>query len=232
MHTFWIGTANWSIEFGVTSDGDRGMFDNTTASSHTTNNAIICADASKNVIIKTDNAFKVVGADGYAYLEAPIEFGGYTSLGYGSYKNGKNTNIYGSPVNINIDGTMRAFGQNKVLWSGASYMNESQTANLSEAVSKQPNGIVLIWGQYKDGTAGNCDYNCVFVPKYQVATHAGAGVAAMMTTATGATLGAKYVYVHDTKVVGYSTNDFGATDIASGIKRTNTYFVLRHIVGV
>ena len=33
----------------------------------------------------------------------------------------------------------------KVLWSGAWYMNGSQTANLSEKVSEQPNGIVLVF---------------------------------------------------------------------------------------
>ena len=61
-------------------------------------------------------------------------------------------------------------GAQKVLWSGGHYMNEYQTATLSESISSQNNGIVLVFSAY-DNEAQNYDFVTYFVPKYHVSAH-------------------------------------------------------------
>lgn len=174
------------------------------------------------------------GENNYAYLEAPNVNGG-TTLGYGSYKHGNNTSIYGKNVYINsTDAGLsgRAYGVNKVLWTGEWFMTSGHTATLSEAVSAQPHGIVLIWSGYASDKAQNYNYNFVFVPKHYVKIASGYGVACYLTDGSLSLVGNKYVYVHDTKVVGNDNNNVDGTNSTSGITKTNTRYVLRYVIGV
>ena len=119
-------------------------------------------------------------------------------------------------------------GNNKVLWNGAWYMAADHTATLNEAISKQQNGIVLIWSVYANGTAQDYNFYFTFVPKYFVSAKAGRGV-------YSATIGqdvhvSKYVYINDTTIVGYSGNN--SNDTVHGVTLQNNSYVLRYVIGV
>ena len=45
-------------------------------------------------------------------------------------------------------------------------MNENQSITLSEKISQQPTGIVIIWSAYRDGQARDFHWYFQFVPKF------------------------------------------------------------------
>lgn len=119
-----------------------------------------------------------------------------------------------------------------LLWSGVYYMSASQVAKLSEPVSKQRSGIVLVFSRYSSGEAQNYHFSTHFVPKYQVKQHAGCGHNFLMTTdGTFSAFAAKYLYLHDTEIVGNANNEATGTGTC-GITYTNNGFVLRYVIGV
>ena len=123
-------------------------------------------------------------------------------------------------------------GAGKVLWSGQYYMTANQTATLSEKVSEQPNGIVLVFSRYVDGVAENYAFNSFFVPKILIDTHHGVGhTFTMNSSAIFGVLGAKYLYLHDTEIVGNADNNKSGT-ASSGITYNNAGYVLRYVIGV
>ena len=121
---------------------------------------------------------------------------------------------------------------NKILWSGSYYMNDTQTATLSESVSSQPNGIVLVWSYYVDGAADNSNFRPFFIPKQFVTSHNGKGIAMFLTNSGLTVAASKYVYVFDTKLTGHSNNGAAAAAKASGVTSTPRQFVLRYVIGV
>lgn len=120
---------------------------------------------------------------------------------------------------------------NKHLWSGANYMNAAQSITLSEAVSAQVNGIVLVWSYYESGAAKDFNFQCHFVPKWLVKNYAGKGSDYALANHTGNVLGHKYLYISDTTITGNDYNDDG-TVAGSRATYTNTAFVLRAVIGV
>lgn len=128
--------------------------------------------------------------------------------------------------NMYVNG--RQYGVNKVLWSGAWYMNASQTATLSEAVSAQPNGIVLVFSRYQDGVEQNWGFESFFVPKQLVATHPAQG--SYFSSNQNGRPWSKYIYISDTTLKGNNdnTND-GEFD---GRYLFSDYCVLRYVIGV
>lgn len=120
---------------------------------------------------------------------------------------------------------------NKNLWSGANYMNASQSITLSEAISAQVNGIVLVWSYYTNGAAANYNYHFQFIPKWFAINCAGCGVDLFLSNQTGNVMAHKYVYISDTKITGNDYNDDG-TVTGSAVIYHNNYFVLRSVVGV
>lgn len=125
---------------------------------------------------------------------------------------------------------------NQILWDPGEgkgyYMVASHTVTLSQKVSEQKNGIVLVWQGYSDGTVQTYDFNFEFIPKWQVSVNSSRGVSCFLTNSTGAKIGTKYVYVHDDKIVGNNANGNAATNRASGITTTNNYWVLTKVLGV
>lgn len=166
------------------------------------------------------------------------------SIGYGSYyANEGQTDIYGKEVTFNSKNGIfmtspsaglsgRAYGVNKVLWSGGWYMNASQTATLSESASAQPHGIVLVWCKYEVST-GKCDENsslsAFFIPKYLLSS-AQKSFDMVMSSGKFAVPSCKSVFVYNTKVVGTAHNEASGT--ASGITYNNQKKVLRYVLGV
>lgn len=123
-------------------------------------------------------------------------------------------------------------GAGKVLWSGVYYMTAGQTATLSEKVSEQPNGIVLVFSRYVDGVAENYAFNSFFVPKILIDSHHGVGhTFTMNSSAIFGVMGAKYLYLHDTEIVGNADNNKSGT-ASSGITYNNAGYVLRYVIGV
>lgn len=110
-----------------------------------------------------------------------------------------------------------------ILWSGAWFMNVNQTANLTQAVTSQPSGIVLAWSRYSGGTAHNDSWNFQFVPKSHVVIAQGTGIYLNATTTT-ASSGEykKYVYVSNNHITGNNNNDTAP----------NNSSVLRYVAGV
>jgi hypothetical protein len=119
----------------------------------------------------------------------------------------------------------------QLLSSPGMYMSGSHTVELFEPVSKQRSGIVLAWSAYVNGEAGNYDWFYHFIPKYHIKAHSGAGVTTgIICSSTGGNIGKKYVYIHDDKIVGNDNNQGTAT--INGITFNNSYWILRHIIGV
>ena len=162
-----------------------------------------------------------------------------TIIGWGGYNNSiGTTNMYGTSIKLNsnngvfVDGIQIA--TNKVLWSGAYYMMDSQTCTLTEAVSSQANGIVLVWSWYDTSNSEpvNQNFHHQFIPKYPVSTHSGKGSTIFLTGATATTAAVKYFYVSDTTVTGYAGNNAEAFTSDSGIVLNPKKFVLRYVIGV
>jgi hypothetical protein len=119
----------------------------------------------------------------------------------------------------------------KVLWSGTWYMTAAHIANLSEKISEQVNGIVLVFSRIGDGVAQNDNFASFFVPKYVVAQHPGLGMNFFMAHSSFEYVGAKYLYITDTQVKGHANNSLIGTGV-SGIKFENNRFILRYVLGV
>lgn len=121
-------------------------------------------------------------------------------------------------------------GGGKILWTGGYYMTETHTISLSEQVSKQPNGIVLVFSEFSDGTARNQTWSSHLVHKSLIASHSGTGNVFWMTTSNGAYMATKYLYIRDDGITGHANN--GLTFTNSGVTLTNNRFVLRYVIGV
>lgn len=118
-----------------------------------------------------------------------------------------------------------------VLWSGGYYMGSAQTANLSQSVTSQKNGIVLCWSAYANGQSQNYNWNFIFIPKQFVTTAGeGNGVSSFLTGSSLDAIGYKYVYVGDNSITGHDFNDDAGTK--SGITYNNRLYVLRYVIGV
>lgn len=132
---------------------------------------------------------------------------------------------------LNPAASAKVYHEQKILWSGVYYMTDTQTAELSEPVSDQPNGIVLVFSRYTNGAAQNTNFKLFFVPKCFVSAWNGYGCAFNMFDTVFDVACSKYVYIHDTKIVGNANNDSTGTG-DSGIKFANNQYVLRFVYGV
>ena len=108
-----------------------------------------------------------------------------------------------------------------VLWSGVYYMSAGQTVNLSQTISSQKTGIVLIFGAYSNGTAQHYNHTCYFIPKTFINYWEGDGVMIPMGGDEGVS-GSKYVYVSDNKITGNAKNE----------TTNNKKWVLTQVIGV
>ena len=122
---------------------------------------------------------------------------------------------------------------NTLLASLGWYMNDTQTVELSQPISNQNNGIVLVFSRYSGGVE-NDNFNTFFVSKKEVELRAGAGhTFTMFRSASNPFKEAcvKYLYITDTTISGHSANDDTGTGDC-GITFNNRAFVLRYVIGV
>lgn len=123
--------------------------------------------------------------------------------------------------------------QNAVLWSNSGvYMNGSQTATLSQPVSAQPTGIVIVFSPYASGTGQNFDWQRFFVSKAFVANHNAQGSVFLLSNTVFDQFGAKYLYISNTNIRGHDNNQLGVKTAGSGVKYQNTMYVMRYVIGV
>ena len=119
----------------------------------------------------------------------------------------------------------------KVLWQGAYWMQASgNDVNLSEPISKQMNGIYLVFSRYLNG-ASDMQFNTFFVHKKYVELFPGKTTQFLMSTdGIFGKIGSKVLKFTDTTIVGVDNNK--ATGTANGITYDNSAFVLRYVLGV
>lgn len=180
-------------------------------------------------------------------------------IGYGNYgwdtlktPDGQpaGTNIYGGIIRLNsrndvaISGSRltingREYGANKVLWSGDSHMNANQVINLSQKISEQPNGIVLVFSYYEPSTGygQSVGWSTHFVPKYMPRINGAnydaktGGQFFMLGLNAGfSVIGGKYLFIEDQRIGGHTGNTQTGTN--SGISFKNNQFSLRYVIGV
>ena len=120
------------------------------------------------------------------------------------------------------------FPTNKVLWTGSYLMTSGHTASLSERVTEQRHGIVLVWSGYTAGTVRDYDWQYNFIPKWQVTDNPGGGVDFLLVSGTN--IGRKYVYIGDDSLYGNADN--GANKTYGDVSFANGAFVLRAVIGV
>lgn len=122
-------------------------------------------------------------------------------------------------------------GGNRVLWTGGYYMTETHKIALSELISKQPNGIVLVFSVITSGTVENSGFNSFFVSKHLLSLHNGNGHSFFLTGWGGMSLcGYKYLYINDDSIAGNADNN--KTGDVNGITLSSNRFVLRYVIGV
>ena len=121
----------------------------------------------------------------------------------------------------------------KILWGGdltsGMYMTDTHTANLTEAVSAQRHGIVLVFSAYESSSDTNYSWECFFVPKQLVALTT-SGHTFVLGRGKFTRTGTKYLYIYDTYIKGHADNN--ATGTSNGITYANNKFVLRYVIGV
>jgi hypothetical protein len=147
------------------------------------------------------------------------------------------TRIYGNQVDIiahngvTINGKTIVGQTDKVLWSGVSHMNGSQSITLSQNISSMANGIVLVFSLYRNGAAEDVSINSFYVSKKEVELLPGAPHTYMMNINAGFSgFGAKYLYIYDNRIVGHDTNTTSSAN--SGVTFNNSQYVLRYVIGV
>lgn len=113
---------------------------------------------------------------------------------------------------VRKDGTWLGEGE-KLLWSGPSglAMSATQTVNLSETISRQQNGIVLVWSRrLAADEPANDNWNYSQIPRF-----AGHGIPAIGAGGTNCLLRngddtvRKYLYIHDDRIMGHANNTSG-----------------------
>jgi len=144
--------------------------------------------------------------------------------------NGTSDDDRSNALTVDWDGTIRTHKNSmKTLWSGAWQMNAGVTATLSEKVSEQLTGIVLVWSYYTNDAAQNYGWHTTFIPKAMVQLHNGVGWDIELRRTKNATFGTKYVYVNDDRIVGHADNV--ATGTANNVPYANNKWVLRYVFG-
>lgn len=118
------------------------------------------------------------------------------------------------------------FGQS-VLWSGSSLMNETHSITLKKKVSDLKNGLLFVFG--RDTNYGIMTF---FVPKESVALYTRTSYTFLLCTDLFDYIGAKTLYISDTKIEGHTNNDATGTNSTSGISYRNNAFYLKYVYEV
>lgn len=137
-------------------------------------------------------------------------------------------------LNVNGENIINTIKNYNVLWQDTPvYVVDTQTLPLSDLVSNQKNGIVLVWQAYSSGQVQDYYFNYTFIPKFHTAIHNGAGLVCWLSNSNGSSVATKYVYVSDNQITGNAGNGTGRTQQSnSNIYTNNNGWVLTAILGV
>lgn len=130
------------------------------------------------------------------------------------------------PVMSNLELLNGKIHDKKVLWAGSGiFLNKSQSIPLSESLTKQKRGIVLILSRYENGVAQNYGYRSYFVPKECLdfgVDKPGFDIPLVKYSNNSNVVGSKYIYVSDNKIEGSESNGTSP----------NSGWVFRYAIGV
>lgn len=151
-------------------------------------------------------------------------------------RNGENVWTYGEwwRSNLSPGAADFVYHTQKILWGGnlssGVFANASQTINLSEPVSAQRHGIVLVFCAYNSASDTNYGWQSFFVPKNLISITYGTAHTFDLVRGKFAYVGTKTLYINDTYITGHSTNE--DTGEYSSISFANNRFVLRYVIGI
>lgn len=135
--------------------------------------------------------------------------------------------------NLTPEASAKVYHDQKLLWggdlTGGMYMTAGHTASLTEKVSEQPNGIILVFSAYESATDTNYGWQCFFVPKLLVSLST-SGHTFELSRGKHTRKGTKYLYIYDDRIEGHADNNLTGTN--NGITFANNKFVLRYVIGV
>ena len=158
------------------------------------------------IIQRDSNNNTVINSPGYIYFKSP--------------QLGNNWQVYGA---------------NRVLWTGDWYMKAGQELTMSQPVSAQPNGIVLVFREYNPNTAKvqNSCFHTYFVPKQVVADYPHVGHSISWADFDGSRYITKYLYIANSIITGHLSNEVNNVKKSpSGITVSSMYSVLHKVIGV
>ena len=188
------------------------------------------------VYLTKNLGLRVVDNDGYdVSVFNPCNSNGALVIGWGQYdKANGDTSVYGNNINLTAKEKIKINGTEiggKVLWQGEYSMNANQVATLSEPISQQINGIVLVFSLYRNGQAEDVSLHSFFVSKKEVELMPNAPHTFFLMINSGfSVVGAKYLYIADNAITGDATNAEDGSN--NGFTYKNSNFVLRYVIGV
>lgn len=194
--------------------------------------------------IQTPNTYVGANVSTYNYLNCPLTSGTFTLEVVGMGEAGQVKQRLTYCHKIEARAWERIYYQSdwgewvcvsdfdgQLLWDGESYMAADSIANLSEPISKQRSGVVLVFSEYANGAALDQSFHCRFIPKMRVSMHSGKADCIQLTSSNLAYFATKYLYISDTKITGHANNTATGTGTC-GITYTNNRFALRYVIGV
>ena len=121
-------------------------------------------------------------------------------------------------------------GKTPCLWDGFQYPKESTPVTLSAPISTQPHGVLLMFALWDDKNGSGTNNFCAsyFIPK----TCLNYWHYVPVFWQDMWRCGTKTIYVEDTQIIGHSHNYQQGTGVATNIKYTSSWFVLRRVYGI
>lgn len=241
-----VKTKNGSWDIGAYDDGsytDKLVFTYINDSDYNTGNNTVESQVSftKNGDVYTSSGWAL--SSGYNLRDAPLVGTWGKTFMFNGWGNGgdryflsvnSNGEVHsGTQLNSANSPTPRrlafAIERINILWQGAYYMQEGQTAYLSEPISAQMYGVVLVFSFYSTSTgAKNEQFSYMYVPKHMAVNFPGVGSCHSYMSNWYAAL--KYVYIYDKQINGHAANVQNKN--VNGLTVSGLNCVLRYVIGV
>ena len=125
----------------------------------------------------------------------------------------------GNDLETTVTELNRKTKEQNTLWDGFLYMQGGQEVKLSTPIDQTKSGIVLVWSFVENEKAQDYAWHSCFVPKALVESRPGDGHQFNLFWNTWSQ---KYLYIHNDKIVGQTTNS----------NTQNKRFGLRKIIAV
>lgn len=124
------------------------------------------------------------------------------------------------------------FSTAKTLWSGSSWLREGQVINLSEPISCQNNGIILVFSGFSNSDSYDGAMKAVYIRKEFLELYPKGSYVYEFGTVDFGVNGRKTFTLTDTSISGGTAASYNySTGTRNGITYDNTRFVLRSVLG-